>query len=248
MLKGINLVKIETVLGPILSLYHTFLYQPIFNLVILIYNYSPGPNLGWAIVLLSLLVRLVFVPLTIKGYSTDKKLENLTPRLNEIEGDNNLNPKEKRSKITEIMRQNGINPIAEIVSLLGQLLFLLILYQVVQHGIEPPFTDLYGFIHNPQHVNTIFFFGHDVAKAYDTLYCTIAAGLLFVEQVWEFESKKNIPEATLSGRWYPLLLPIFTFILLMVLPATKAVFIATSVLFSLGIRFMYTLGRIGKEG
>jgi hypothetical protein len=165
----------------------------------------------------------------------------------EIEDNIHLSSREKRAKITEILKQKGVNPVSEIYSLFGQLIFLAILYQVVQQGITPDgYDQLYSFIKNPQGSVDTIFFGIDVAHASLT-YGLIAAGLLFVEQLWEYESKKNIPEATFSERWYPLLLPIFTFILLMLLPATKAVFLITSILFSLGIRLMFTLGKAGKE-
>ncbi len=227
-------------------IYNLILYQPIYNLVIGLYNLSPGPNLGWAIVMLSIIVRLAFLPLTLKGYKTDNLLEEIAHTIHGIENDPNLDSKEKRSRITEVMRSKGINPISEVLSVVGQLLFLLVLYQIVQKGLHPPFHNLYSFITTPTNVNTIFFFGTDVSKPFNLLYCSATAVLLFIEQVWEYESKKNIPEATFSGRWYPLLLPISTFILLMILPATKAVFLFVSILFSLGIRLMFTIGRMGR--
>lgn len=231
----------------ILNIYNTGFYQPIYNFVIVLYNYSPGLNLGWAIVMLALIVRLLLLPLTLKGYRTDNLLAEAAPKVRAIEDDINLSSREKRDKITQLLKEKGVNPAAEIYSLFGQLLFLAILYQVVQQGITPDgYDQLYSFVSHPEgSINTVFF-GMDVAKA-SFLFSLIAAVLLFAEQIWEYESKKNIPEATFSERWYPLLLPIFTFILLMLLPATKAVFLITSIVFSLGIRLMFTLGRANKD-
>ncbi|HSX57917.1 MAG TPA: YidC/Oxa1 family membrane protein insertase [Candidatus Saccharimonadales bacterium] len=230
------------------QLYITFLYQPIYNVVIILYNHSPGPNLGWAMVMLALIVRLLMLPLTLRGYRTDHLLEESARDLREMENDTNLAPQEKRNKITAYLRAKGINPTSEIISVIAQLLFLAVLYQVVQHGITPEgYNMLYSFVKHPiGDLNTVFFFNVNVATR-SVLYSAIAAALLFVEQLWEYESKKNIPEATFSERWYPLLLPIFTFILLVFLPATKAVFLGTSILFSLGVRTMFTLGSIGKS-
>lgn len=230
----------------IFEIYNSFLYQPIYNIVITLYNHSPGPNLGWAIVMLSLIVRIVLLPFTLKGYQTDKLLEGAAPQVREIEENFHLSTREKRQKITEILKQKGINPTAEIYSLFAQILFLGVLYQVVQNGITPGgYNQIYSFISHPNgSLNTVFF-GIDVSHT-NILFSLIAGILLFVEQIWEYESKKNIPEATFSERWYPLLLPIFTFILLMLLPATKAVFLITSITFSLGIRLMFTLGKASK--
>lgn len=198
-------------------------------------------------VMLALIIRLCLLPLTLKGYRTDALLESLAPKVREIEANIHLSTREQRDKITELMKQAGINPASEIISVVLQLAFLAVLYQVVQHGITPDGYDkIYSFVSHPdESLNTIFIFGVEVSQR-SVLYSLITAGLLFVEQVWEYESKKNIPEATFSERWYPLLLPIFTFILLVFLPATKAVFLATSILFSLGVRLMYTLGKSNK--
>jgi membrane protein insertase Oxa1/YidC/SpoIIIJ len=229
-------------------LYTIILYQPVYNLVIALYNFSPGPNLGWAIVMLSIIVRLLFLPLTLKGYKTDKLLEDTAGQIRAVENEGSLDSREKRSKITEILRSKGINPVSEIVSLLGQMLFLLILFQIVQNGITPSGYDkLYSFVSPPHGDLDTTFIGNIVVSHPNFLYSIVAAGLLFIEQIWEYEAKKNIPEATFSERWYPLLLAAFTFIILIILPATKALFFIVSILFSMGIRLMFTLGRLGKK-
>lgn len=229
------------------NLYTIVLYQPIYNLVIGLYNLSPGPNLGWAIIMLAIIVRLLFLPFTLRGYKTDNLLEEVSSKIEGIEGDPNLNNREKRSQITQLLKVKGINPISEIISLFGQIIFLLVLFQIVQKGITPSgYDQLYSFV-SPPHGNVYHqFFGIDISHS-NFLLSAAAAGLLFFEQIWEYEAKKDIPEATFSEKWYPLLLPIFTFILLILLPATKAIFIFVSILFSLGIRLMFTLGRLGKQ-
>lgn len=233
-------------IGIIVGIYTTFLYQPIYNLVIFLSILSPEQNLGWAIVLLSLIVRIVFFPLTLKGYQTDAKLEEASQQIHKVESDINLDSKTKRKQVTEIMKVKGINPVSEIFSLLGQLVFLAVLYQIVQQGLHPPYSHLYSFIPRPSDIHTVFF-GSDISHPANLFWSLTAAVILFGEQIWEYEAKKNIPEATFSGRWYPLLLPIATFILLMLLPATKALFLSVSILFSIGVRLMYTLGRLGRK-
>lgn len=229
------------------QIYTVFLYQPIYNLVIALYNFSPGPNLGWAIVMLAIIVRLLFLFFTLRGYKTDSLLEEVSSKIKSIEESPNLNAREKRSQITQLLKQKGINPISEIITLFGQIIFLLVLFQIVQRGITPSGYDkLYSFVSPP--IGDVYhqFFGIDISRP-NFLFSLSAALLLFFEQIWEYEVKKNVPEATFSQKWYPLLLPIFTFILLILLPATKAIFIFVSILFSLGIRLMFTLGRAGKQ-
>lgn len=228
------------------GIYETFLYQPIYNLVVFLSVFSPDQNLGWAVIVLALIVRILFLPFTLGGFKTDNLLAETAPILKQIEDDNSLDSRQKRQKISAFLKSKGINPLSEIFSLFGQIIFLAILYQIVQDGLHPPYTDLYGFVPKPNDIQTNFY-GVDISKAGNLIYSAGAAGILFIEQLWEYEDKKDIPEATFSGRWYPLLLPTATFILLMLLPATKALFLAVSVLFSLGIRLMVTLARSSKK-
>lgn len=242
-----TLVNFKHMIETFLTIYNTLLYQPIYNVVIFVYNYSPGPNLGWSIIILALIVRLLLLPFTLKGYHTDNLLASLSSKVKEIEENIHFSAREKRQKITEILKEKGINPTSEIFSLFAQILFLGLLYQVVQQGITPNgYDQIYSFIGKPEGSVKTIFFGIDVAFS-SFVFSAITAVLLFIEQVWEYESKKNIPEATFSERWFPLLLPIFTFILLMLLPATKALFLMTSILFSLGVRTMFTLGKASKD-
>jgi len=222
-------------------LFNEVLYRPVYNLVVVVYNLTPGPNFGWAMVGLAILIRFLFITFTVRGLKTDEILRGLEPQVKKIEADLNLSSKEKRSKIIELMKANKINPYTEIYSLLGQLGFLGINYQIIQYGLKPEgFHNLYSFVSHPSGVNTVFF-GIDLVHT-SFLLSAIAAGLLFIEQVWEYADKKNLPTA-FSERWFPLPLAIVTFILLYILPSAKAVFIATSVLFSLCLRAIVKLAK-----
>lgn len=221
------------------------LYKPFFNLLIFLYAFSPGPNLGWAIAILSVLVRLLFLPLSIKGYRTDTILDSLAPQIKVIEESEKLTSKEKRSELSRLVKSRNIDLYAEIWSLLGQVAFIVILYQVVQTGIKPVrLEDLYSFTPHPSAINAEFF-GTDILHP-SAFWSTVASVVLFLELLWEYTSKKSLSYGRFSERWLPLLFPVFTFILLMMLPATKAIFILASVIFSLVLRFTITLALRSK--
>lgn len=212
-------------------------YRPLYNLVVFVYNLTPGPNLGWAMVTLAIVIRLLFLYFSVKGYKTDAILESLAPQTRAIEEDHSLTGREKREKITLLLRSKDINPYAEIWGLMGQVIFLVGLYIIIQKGFDVSQTHLlYSFVPVPTVFNTEFF-GIEMSKP-SVLFSLLAAGILFVELFLEYNAKKDIPRATVSERWFPVLMPFFTFILLVILPATKAVFILTSVIFSLVLRFV----------
>ena len=221
-------------------------YRPLYNAVIFTYNYTPGPNLGWAIISLAIFIRLLFLYFSIKGFRTDAILESLAPQTRAIEEDPYLTSKEKRTKITELLRTKSINPYAEIWALGAQVIFLVGLYQVIQKGFSARQSDLlYPFVRHPDVFNSDFF-GINLVHT-SAFLSLVAAGILFLELVLEYNAKKDIPRSTASEKWYPIFLPLLTFLLLVILPATKALFIITSVLFSLVLRGVIGLALIGQK-
>ena len=67
------------------NLYNTFIHQPIFNALVALYNIIPGQDIGIAIIVLTLLFRFVFYPLSAKGTVAQKKLAQLQPKLKELQ-------------------------------------------------------------------------------------------------------------------------------------------------------------------
>jgi membrane protein insertase Oxa1/YidC/SpoIIIJ len=228
--------------GPLEFFWTEILYKPIYNLVIFTYNYTPGPSLGWAIIGLAIIIRIAFLYFSLRGFRTDEILESLTPQVQKIEEEYQYNPSERRRRITELLRGRDIDTHAEIYAVLAQFVFLVVLYQVLQEGIKPEgFGLLYDFVPHPSQINPLFF-GIDLSHS-DIFLSAMAAGLFFIELLWEYEVKKDFPRKTISERWFPLLFALFTFILLTVLPSAKALFLFVSVLFSMALRMVIGAGR-----
>ncbi len=59
-------------------------YQPLFNLLVAIYNIIPTHDIGLAIIALTVLVRLLLLPLSWKQLKAQKKLQDIQPKLNEL--------------------------------------------------------------------------------------------------------------------------------------------------------------------
>lgn len=211
-------------------------FKPIFNSVVFFYNISPGPNLGWAVIGLAIFVRFIFLPFTLIGYKQDEKLLELRPEIEKIEEDKSLTSKEKIQKVSQLTKPLGINPIYSAIPLFAQILVLGVLYQIIQgpNIINGNIEHLYPFIKNPGAVN-VYFFGIDLTKS-NILLSAITSFIFFLERVWEYREKKAVYLKTFSQKWDPLIWPIGTFIILLILPSAKAIFVACSVIFSMVIK------------
>lgn len=228
----------------VLNLWNVALYQPIYNLVVISYNFSPGPSLGLAIIGIAILIRFAFLYFTLRGYEQDKILEKIKPEIDKIEEDSKLTSKQKYQKIAALTKPHGINPALESVPIFAQVIFLIGLYQILQVGIQASgYGNLYSFVKVPESINTMFL-GFDLSSNFVLIPSLVAAGVMFLERLWEYNEKKAVGDQSLSQRWDPLILPALSFIILFVfLPSAKAVFVTTSVSFSLGIKAIMHLGK-----
>lgn len=139
-------------------LFHSLIYQPIYNL--LIFAYDIIPDFGVAIILVTVLIRLILIPLSRKQIESQKKMQELQPKIKEIQA-KYKNDKEKQSRaLMELYKNNKANPFSGCLPIVIQLVFLIAIYRALfnisQAGLLANQADLYSFIHNPGQINKMF--------------------------------------------------------------------------------------------
>jgi YidC/Oxa1 family membrane protein insertase len=153
----------------IASIFTTIIIKPIFNLLVLIYALLPGHNFGLAIIIFTVLVRLIMWPLVKKQLNHAKAMRELTPELKKIK-QASKGDRQKESKLTmELYKEREINPFASIGILLVQLPILIGLYSGLNRIIKDPHqivTFSYSFI---QHLSWIKTLGHNIHRFDDSL-------------------------------------------------------------------------------
>ena len=68
-----------------LSLLRTLFYIPLFNLLILLTAIMPGYSVGWAIIVMTVGLRLILVPSTTHQIRQQHKMKKLQPELKELQ-------------------------------------------------------------------------------------------------------------------------------------------------------------------
>src|SRR3989344_4303378 len=132
------------------SVWTEALYRPIYNLIIFTYNLTPGPSFGLTIIGLAVLIRFLFLYFSLLGYKHDQLLTDVKPMIEKIEADETISPREKIERISRLVRPHGINPILTSIPIFAQLIFLGVLYQIIQGGIYNPGSgNLYSFVKFP---------------------------------------------------------------------------------------------------
>jgi len=117
------------------EIWHIFLFQPLFNSLILFYRIFG--NLGVSIVILTILIRVILVPLTIPSMKAAKKMTELAPEIAKLK-ERYKDDKQKFAQAqVELYRQHGANPVAGCLPQIVQLLILIALYQAFSNVLLP---------------------------------------------------------------------------------------------------------------
>jgi YidC/Oxa1 family membrane protein insertase len=118
-------------------------FTPIFQLmfIVLVGTYDilrnigvPGA-IGWAIVVLTLLVRAVVIPLYRQQLVSQRRMQLLQPEVKEIQRRYKGDTNKARLAQQELFKERGINPLAGCLPLLLQMPLLFIMYSVIQNGL-----------------------------------------------------------------------------------------------------------------
>ena len=233
-----------------ITIFNTFLYQPLFNALIFLYQYLPGQDFGVAVIVLTILVRIILSPLNVQAIKSQKKLADFQPKLEEIK-DKHKNDKEKQTKeMMELYKKEKVNPFSGCLPLLIQLPILIALFQIFQgfYGASPEqIIDrvsqiLYGFIPHPGVINFMFLGFVDLASR--NIVLAIITGI-----VQYFQTKALTPKIKKTKNKSPdfsrimqkqtlYLFPVFTVFILLGLPSAVALYWTTTSLFSIGQQYL----------
>lgn len=114
------------------DLWNTALYIPIFNALIALYKLFFN-DMGLAIIVMTLIIKLVTFPLNQSALNLAQKQKELQPELNELKK-KYPNKTEFATKQMELYKNNGINPAGGCLPQIIQIVIVIALYRV--------FTDL----------------------------------------------------------------------------------------------------------
>jgi len=227
--------------GSVANFFYIILYQPLFNALVLLYNYIPGHDFGVAIIFLTVIIRVILYPVSVKAVNSQRSLQKLQPQILEIQK-KHKDDKEKQAKETlDLYKKEKINPFSGLLLALIQLPILIALYKVFWEGLNPKeLVTLYSFVVNPGQINALFVHLVDLSKP--NLIFAILAGL-----TQYFQTKMLTPKSTpkpagqdkkpdFSQAMQKQMLyffPVFTIIILLGLPSALGLYWTVSGLFSI---------------
>ena len=95
-------------------------------------------NYGIGIILLTVLIRVIILPLTIKQEKSMKKMREIQPEIDKLREKHKDNPQEMQIKMQEIYKKNQVNPLAGCLPLFVQMCIFITLFRVLNNANSIP--------------------------------------------------------------------------------------------------------------
>ena len=119
-------------------MFTTLITQPMFNLLVLIYAIIPGHNFGLAIIIFTIIIRILMWPLVKKQLHHAKAMRELQPELKRIKQSAKGNKQQESLLVMELYREKQINPFSSIGLVLLQIPIFIGLYSGLSRIIKDP--------------------------------------------------------------------------------------------------------------
>ena len=147
-------------------MFHTLFYKPMYNALIFILDILPNHDVALAVIILTILIKIILLPLSHKMFITQINQKKIQPLITKAQEEHKDNKQILGLKMMEIYKENKINPFSSVLLMFIQIPIVFALYFVFSKGGLPQIVvaDLYSFVSHINNINLILF-GVDFTKA-----------------------------------------------------------------------------------
>jgi YidC/Oxa1 family membrane protein insertase len=231
------------------------IFQPlidVFEAVLKFFHNNVGISWGWSIVLLTVVMRAILVPLTVKQFHSMQKMQRMQPQMKEIQKKYKDDKQRQQQEMMKFYKENEINPLGSCLPLVAQLpVFISLFYmlrQDLRKNICPATQAAYQAVHGAGHTTPCgpnngagFLFIPDLTdKATGAV--LVALLVLYVGSQLASSLMMSSPMMDPTQRKLMLLLPLFFVVIVINFPAGLLVYWITTNLWTMGQQ--YTVKRM----
>lgn len=112
----------------------TFIAKPLF--VALKFFHGLVGNYGWAIIIITFIIKLAFAPLTHKQQKSMKRMQKLQPAINELKEKFKGDPQRMNTEMMDLYKKEKVNPLGGCLPMVVQIPVFVALYNVLGNSIE----------------------------------------------------------------------------------------------------------------
>jgi YidC/Oxa1 family membrane protein insertase len=115
------------IFGPLIS---------VFEAVLKFFHNSVGVPWGWSIVLLTICVRAVMIPLTVKQIGSMARMQGLQPEMKAIQAKYKEDKQRQQQEMMKFYKENNVNPLGSCLPMVAQLPVFISLYYMLRESLR----------------------------------------------------------------------------------------------------------------
>ena len=215
------------------AFFNTILYQPLFNGLVVLYKYVAFEDLGLAIILLTIVIRLILYPLFSHSFKNQTIMQRLQPHVQKIQHDHKHDKEKQAQALMQLYKEHKVNPFSGFLLILVQLPILIVLYNLFLKGLTPEsFGNLYSFITAPSELHHSFLGLLDLSSK-SIVIVVLAALLQFLQSRLSLPKTNDDSPTAKIGRSMIYVGPVMTILILASLPSAIGIYWMTTSAFSI---------------
>ncbi len=236
-----------------IEIYYIVLYEPLFNALMYLRHVIPGNDLGLAIIILTLFIKLILFYPNYSAIKSQASLQETQPKLEELKRKYKDNKEQLGKELMNFYKVNKVNPLSSCLPMLVQLPILIALYQVFLNGLKTDaatgvlvidqLNHLYGYlrsIYESTKISPLFLGFVDLAKNKNYVLALLAGGLQYWQSIMltrrkppKVKGAEDEGKAASINKQMMYFMPVITVIFGIQFPAGLTLYWAVSTLFQI---------------
>jgi YidC/Oxa1 family membrane protein insertase len=216
------------------SLFTDIIYRPILSLTVFVYNLIGLHDLGLAIIVMTIVIRILVLPLSLKAARSQKSLAEVAPEIDRLKEHHKGDTTAQSEAIMKLYKERGVNPLAGCLPLLIQLPILIGMYRVFLNIFRPnALAKVYSFIPHSATIDHTFLGLMDISHR--SMAFAVCAGVLqFIQARLATRNQPQSGQAAIMNQQMLYLFPVMIIVISWNLPAGLALYWITTTLFAIG--------------
>ena len=225
------------------ELWNLIILEPMLNFLIVLSGILFN-NFGLAIIALTIIVRLVLFPLTVRQIRSTKAMQELQPKIQELQKKHGKNKQKMQQEMSTIYKEAGINPLGCIWPMLIQLPVWIALYQSIMQALA---TTPEGLLNLGQHIYSwpavaaalplsSQFLWLDLGANGDLILAVVVGATMWVQQKMTTAPSAD-PKQKSTNSMMLLMMPLMFAMFTLMFPSGLALFWVTSNIIGIAIQY-----------
>jgi YidC/Oxa1 family membrane protein insertase len=112
------------------NFFHAVFYDPIYNALVALVSFIPGGDVGVAVIIVTIAIRLILLPFSLSAARTQRSMKLLEPKMKELKEKHKGDKEKEALETLALYKEAQVNPFASILMVFIQIPVLLALYWV----------------------------------------------------------------------------------------------------------------------